>query len=173
MPVRTKIQAVRSVGVDDPLTAFTWACNDDFTTNFITTPFPSRAEAQRAWASWRRRVWAQETRFRVPRAARVFDGLTLDALDDVLFRWNHIPPFDLAPTLSALARDRAHLESFAGTKAGASIADMLDLLRADLDEIERVARVLAVTDVMDRAYPGSVLQGPTYGERLSNDNNNH
>lgn len=68
--------------------------------------------------------------------------------------WNHTV-FDLAPVLDALEADRANLARFRQTAGAKSIGDFLDLLAADLDEIERTARELAAFDGphWDRPYP--------------------
>ncbi len=148
------------------LEAFVWGAGDQFTeTYFGPSPFATQAEARAAWPRCRRTVWAQCHRMRLPRAAEVFDGLTLDGLAFIRSHWNHVGSFDLEGALAALDEDRKNLAAFEQTGGAAAIADYLALLRRDLDAIEQAARDVAGWPGPPwlRPYP-DLASARTYGD---------
>ena len=94
--------------------------------------------AERAWQRCRREVWAGTNRYRIPRAATIYDGMT-DGTQDALQFTSSCIVFNLIPVLEALAKDRATLEAFERTRGAKAIADYLRMSREDLDAFERAA----------------------------------
>ena len=90
---------------------FTWTDSDAFTSTYFEPSFPSVDAARAAWTRCRRAVWLQTVRFDIPRAAEIFDGLTLTSRAVVFNSWNHVH-FALDPVLTALTTDRASLLAF-------------------------------------------------------------
>jgi hypothetical protein len=131
---------------------FTEACDDTFTASFFDDPFfDSQDDAREAWPRCRRAVWALTFRMRVPDAARIFDGVTLDSAAAIRSAFSH-STFPLADVLRTLARDRAALADFCRREPKAGIDDYLDIFRADLNLIEQQAREMAQART-ERRYP--------------------
>jgi hypothetical protein len=127
--------------------------------------YPSRQEAAAAWQWCRRDIWARCFRFRVPKAATVYDGIRLASVQHVCWHWNHVV-FDLSAALAEISADRGSIERFerADPRGAEQIRDFLAQLRADLQVVEGAARRLAaVPELMGRSYPGTLNTAETYG----------
>lgn len=152
----------------DLVESFRLACDDDMTeTWFGRSRFATTEEARQAWPRCRRAVWTLTDRMRIPRAAIVFDGLRFDSPDAIRSAF-HCVPVPAAEVLATVAGDRAALEAFCRRepKAARDIADYLDVLRADLDLVERQVREMPQASSA-RRYPGHDWKGGTYGGRDS------
>lgn len=163
MPIRRRLAAVVR-REPDPLDVFRWS--DDGLDHLLGEPhYQTPVEARRAWETYRRAVWAETHRFRIPGAAAVYDGLTTSGREQVYRSWNLIGPFDLAGALEALAEDRAALAAFRTTRSARAIADYLELFAADLDQVEQTARDLADWSGPEwrRPYPAHLNTKSCYG----------
>jgi hypothetical protein len=162
VPVRktTTRQESREV---DPLSVFHWSATG-LDHPLGEAHYQTAAEARRAWERNRRALWARAHRFQLPGPAKVYDRLTLEGRDFVLWSWNHVPPFDLPGCLEVIASDRANLEAFRQTRGARSIADYLDLFAADIDMVEHTARDLATYPAGTwRPYPVHLNVSSQYG----------
>lgn len=161
MPTRRRIQPLRNRHVVDPVSCFIWSLEGLGLESLVGDPvFRDVAESRRAWAKYRRAVWAETHRFKIPDAAKAFDGLTNDGRDVLLSAWESAAPFDVSRTLQALAADHAALNRFVNTPGGRSVSDYLEIFRADLLEVERVAREVAAGPQphwFHTKYPGHQL----------------
>jgi hypothetical protein len=110
-------------------------------------------------------VWSTHHRFTVPAAATRFDQLTMNSPAAVRAGWPAavVPLEDI---LATLARDRARLAAFMrnDVQGAGSIADFLEMLRRDLDTVERTARTMSATIIGDRPYPHALSSAERYGE---------
>jgi hypothetical protein len=127
--------------------------------------FPNLEAARAAWRVCRRAVWSTHPRFTVPVSATKFDQLTMDSPAAVRAGW----PAAVVPLeniLATLARDRASLGAFMrdDVRGAASIADFLEMLRHDLNTVERTARTMSATIISDRPYPHDVSTAERYGD---------
>jgi hypothetical protein len=152
----------------DLINAFVMAVDDEMTeTWFGPDVFATTEEARQAWPRCRRAVWAATDRMRIPTPARVFDGLRFDSPDAIRSAF-HCVTVPAAEMLATVAGDRAALEAFCRRepRAARDIAGYLDVLRADLDLIERQVREMPQASSA-RRYPGHDWKGGTYGGRDS------
>ena len=102
MPILRRVRPLEDVQ-PDPVELFSGLSDDGLDDIFDGPHYHTREAAQRAWRRVRRPVWARTSRFRVPGAATVYDGLSIDRREFVLWlSAAHIPPFDLAGALEAL-----------------------------------------------------------------------
>jgi hypothetical protein len=129
-----------------------------------TRVFSSSGEAPRAWPLVRRLAWAKTYRFRVPKAAQRFDGLTAEAWQRTWDSAQH-RTFPLNEILALLTEDRAHLATFEQTPGAADVRDYLQKFRAGLDRVEETARELAAWPSEDvcRPHPHHLNTFRTYG----------
>jgi hypothetical protein len=157
MPVRRRIASLRARQAH-PVEIFTYALASDFSDVWGDGErgFASVTQAAKAWPVYRREIWAGTERFRVPKAATVFDGMTLLSLDALRYAWQ-LTEYRLHPTIAPLAIDRANLERFASTAGGKTITDYLDILRSDLTAIEEAARTMPASWIQ-RPYPAFAIE---------------
>jgi hypothetical protein len=149
----------------NPLRAFAGPKGDGTDAWFDDAVYPSRHEAAAAWRWCRRDVWARCFRFRVPKAATIYDGVRLASPEFVRWHWNHVV-FDLSAALAEVAADRASIEHFerADPRGAEQIRDFLAQLRADLQVVDGAARRLAAaSSLMGRGYPSILSTAETYG----------
>jgi hypothetical protein len=148
----------------DQVWAFRSALDDDFCDGVVAS-FPSREAAMRAWPSCRFEVWSATCRMTIPDAARQFDGLTSLAREHL---WSascrYEEAFPLDAIVGLLDADRAALQAFRerDPMGARSIADFLEMWRADLDAIERIAQALAAA--RDSRAIHDLSSANTYGD---------
>ncbi len=172
MPVRRRVQAVRERGVN-AMSAFRWSTYGDGLEHMLGDPcFRTRAEAERAWQTVRRLVWAEEAIGRVPKSAKTFDGITEEGVERLCIGWQCIT-VPVREVLDALEGDRRRLAEFEQTPAARSIADYLAALRGAWDGLEAVAVGLATTRYTDRPYPARAITGHGRYERTQGMTDEH
>jgi len=163
MPKLRRLAPV-TTAVINPVGAFKWSEDGSGMNSMIGLPhYSTRREAARAWHEHRRAVWARTHRFHIPQAAVFYDAMRLECIDRIRSAWQYVE-FDTAAVLAALAADREALASFAAKPAARQIQDYLDVLRADLDEVERTALALHGTPHI-RPYPHHLSTRFTYGQQ--------
>ncbi len=141
----------------------------DGTAAYDSTWTRTAGEAARGWPAYRRACWLRTPRLMVPGGA-VHDGLTVSAFDAARWVNGYTPSFlaeGEAKVRAALEADRAAVAAFRrrAPTAAREIADVLDLLLGDLDQLEALLPALL-------AEPGAVTRwrptpaGPRYGDAL-------
>ena len=149
----------RRVATDDPLAGdvriFLKAANDTFRKCWFDAGFRSQAAARRAWPRCRHAVWGATRRMEIPRAARVFDGLTMRGREAALRGFSFLR-FPLDDVKRELAADRHALAAFRKRepRASAELEDIFALLAADLGLLERQAE--AMNESMTGPATGSI-----------------
>jgi hypothetical protein len=148
----------------DPARSYRLATDDTFTGCYFGEAFRTTSDARRLWPAYRRAVWAASPRGSVPRAATVFDGITLGSARLLADSWNHVK-FDLGAVLAAVKRDRAALAAFEARdrRAAGHLADYFDILRGDLDAIEEHGRVFAAWPDPPHTRPFPLIAGARLG----------
>jgi hypothetical protein len=108
---------------------------------YLRTPgYATPEQARAAWRRHRRDVWLVCHRLHVPVAAKVYDEFTTDGWLE-LRRTVMFQVFQLDPVLEALDADEATVTAFERREpaGAATIADCLDLWRADLQMMRSLA----------------------------------
>jgi hypothetical protein len=128
--------------------------------------YADRQVAFRQWEACRRAVWEATPRFRIPGAARVYDGLSCDGWQALWGTWRSPEKWSLERILEALSRDREAVEVFrTEDPQAASISDYLDMVLQDFNAVESEARRIdAVIHV--ELFPGrpKILARHRYGD---------
>ena len=107
---------------------------------------PNRESAEQHWRQCRREAWAQTNRFRIPRAAEIYDNFSNTGWELLWRSWGWAKgTFPLAHILAAVEGDRAAVAAFRANEpeAAAEIDDYLELYLQDLATIEAEAQRIA------------------------------
>ena len=89
MPVRRRLTAIPRSDVTNPASCFKWSANGSGLDSMVGLPhYRTSREAERAWRQSCRMMWSDTNRFKVPRPAQFYDGLTVEGRDFLWHSWN-------------------------------------------------------------------------------------